>query len=368
MRIVNIMQGTHLGGTEHASLRLMLALKERGHSFEVISLTPIGTLGPVLQEHGIPARGFAYGGRGGWRDYFTLRRALASVQADALLMTGNNLMAMLALGALCRGRRVLAVHFHHTGVKPAWQWRLIYRTACSRFPAGTFPSDFIRAEAETLYPPVKPLARTVRNPLQMPALPSEKERASDRRALGLPEDAPVIGNAGWLIPRKRFDVFLRVAQKVLLKLPNAVFVIAGDGEERAKLERLAGELNIAGNVKWLGWQKDLSLFYPSLDVLLFNSDWDAMGLSPLEAAGYGVPVVASVEHGGLNEMVINDGHGFLLPAHDIAALAEKTVYFIKNKEKARAAALACRARIAELCDAGKIAQEIEAMFKGPPNA
>lgn len=152
MRIVKIIQGTGLGGMEKASLRLMVGLKERGHACEVISLNPVGGLGPLLAECNIPAIGLPYLGKWGWRSFPVLRRALRSAQADALLMTGHNLFAMLALGNLCRGRRVLAVHFHHEGVKPRWQWRLIYRIACRRFQAITFPSDFVHHEAEEIYP------------------------------------------------------------------------------------------------------------------------------------------------------------------------------------------------------------------------
>jgi len=48
-------------------------------------------------------------------------------------------------------------------------------------------------------------------------------------------DAKRIGNAGWLISRKRFDVFLRVAEKVLIKEPKAIFLIAGYRQDREKL-------------------------------------------------------------------------------------------------------------------------------------
>jgi len=359
------MQGTNLGGMEQASLRLMLGLKERGHSCVVVSLTPIGSLGPLLHEQGISVQGLPYLGKGGWRSFSLLRRTLRGIRADALLMTGHNLLAMLALGDLCRGRRLLAIHFHHEGVKPSWQWQLIYRIACSRFQAITFPSDFIRAEAETLYPPVKRLAHTIRNPLAIPELPTAEERWQARAALGLSPDIPVIGNAGWLIPRKRFDIFLRVAHKVLQELPNAMFLIAGDGEDRSRLEAFAAHLNIAERVKWLGWQQDLKHFYQSLDVMLFNSDFDAMGLSPLEAVSYGVSLVASVQKGGLKEIVNNDDCGFLIATHDIVVLAEKTVYFIRNKEAAHKTAMVCRNKIAQISDTRNIAWEIESLLMGP---
>lgn len=362
MKIINIMQGTNLGGMEQAALRLMIGLQERGHSCEVISLNPFGGLGPLLEQQGISATGLAYQGKGGWRSFPTLWRTLRAVEADALIMTGHHLLAMLALGNLCRGKRLLAIHFHHAGVKPLWQWRLIYRVACRRFQAITFPSDFVRDEAEALYPPLKSLSHLVRNPLSIPQLPTNEDRKKARTSLALPHDVPIIGNAGWLIPRKRFDVFLHVAEKVLQVVPDALFLIAGDGEERSRLEALAVQLKISEHVKWLGWQQNLGSFFQSLDVLLFNSDWDAMGLAPLEAMSYGVPLVASVQQGGLQEIITSDEYGYLISSHDVDALASKIIFYLQNPQEARRIALSGRERVKAVSSTAKLTEQVESLL------
>jgi glycosyltransferase involved in cell wall biosynthesis len=359
MRIVNVIQCANLGGMEQASLRLMVGLQERGHSCEVVSLNLVGGLAPLLKEQDIPVVGLSYLGKWGWRSIFQVWRTLRANHADAMLMTGHNLLAMLAIGNLCRGRRILAVHFHHTGVKPLWQWRLIYRLACSRFQAITFPSDFVRQEAEVIYPPVKRISHTVYNPFPIWPVPTPQERYNARLLLGFPVDVRIIGNAGWLIQRKRFDVFLRTAQLILLKVPDALFLIAGDGEERTSLQALAIELNIADRVVWLGWQKKMSQFYQCLDVMLFNSDWDALGLAPLEAISYGVPLVASVQHGGLKEILNKDDYCFLICDHDIKVLAEKVVYYLHHPQEAQTAALLGRERIAKVSNVATIVKKIE---------
>jgi glycosyltransferase involved in cell wall biosynthesis len=342
----------------------MLGLKDLGHSLEVLSLNPIGGLGHLLEKHGIPAKGLPYRGKGGWRSFFLLKQTLNEIQADALIMTGHHLLSMIALGNLCAGRRVLAQHFHHSGVKPDWQWRLIYWLTRQRFQAITFPSDFVRLEAEAIYPQIKCMSHTVRNPLNIPPLPCLEERLNARRALGFQENVLIVGNAGWLIPRKRFDVFLRVAQKVAQEVPNAFFLIAGDGEERLRLETLAKELNIADRVKWLGWQKDLSNFYKSLDVLLFNSDWDALATTPLEAMISGVLLVASQVHGGIKEIINNEAYGFLIPTHDVDALADKVIYFLRNLEEARKVAMTGRERVTQVSNIKRIAGTIESLLLG----
>lgn len=356
------MQCTNLGGMEQASFRLMRGLMERGHQFQVLSLNPLGQLAPLLEDAGISADGLPYRGRGGWRGLLQLRRRLQAIQADALIMTGHNLMGMLALGKTSQGRRILAIHFHHTGVKPTWEWRLIYRVAVREFDAITFPSDFIRMEAEAIYPPVAGRAHTIRNPLAIPELPSEDERRAARAALGLPSDSPIVGNAGWLISRKRFDVFLKVAAEVLKRMPETRFVIAGDGPERVRLETLATELGVSRNLAWLGWQNDLEPFYQSLDVLLFNSDWDAMGQTPLEGLMHGVPVVASVIHGGLSEVMHDEEHAHLFASHDIPGMAQKLEALLQHHELARKMARRAREHLAALCAPARIAAAYERIW------
>jgi len=362
VRILNVMQCTNLGGMEQASLRLMQGLRERGHAIRVVSVNPVGNLGPLLERSGIPAAGVPFAGRFGWRGHRLLRKAIRSAACDGLLVTGPTLSGILALGRVCRGRRVLAVHFHHEGVKPRWQWRRLYAFVAKRFQAVTFPSDFIRREAESICPAIGPIAHTVPNPLLIPPESTPQDRAAARQALGLPPSAPVIGNAGWLIPRKRFDVFLHVAALVRQSLPDAIFLIAGDGPESGRLRALAEKLGIGPSVRWLGWQQEMGLFYRSLDVLVFNSDWDAVGLTPLEAASYGVPVVASVENGGLGEILDRNNCGFVLPVHDVPMLAHRAALFLTDGEFARKVGRAGRARVAEVCSMARCVEAHESLL------
>jgi glycosyltransferase involved in cell wall biosynthesis len=360
MDILNLMQCTDLGGTERASLQLMSGLQQRHHACRVISLNPLGHMAPLLRQQGIPAEGLPYRGIGGVLSAPGLRSRLKQESCDAFIMTGHNLLAMTALGELGNGRRLLAVHHHHTGEKPAWHWRLIYRLAEKTFQAITFPSDFIRREAEALYPPLASKSHTIRNPIEVPVLPTLEQREAARDALGIAPETTVIGNAGWLIPRKRFDVFLRVAAQVAKQEKETMCIIAGDGPERSQLERLAHELGMAERVRWLGWQADMTPFYLSLDCLLFNSDWEALSMTALEALSYAVPLVASVEHGGLGEIVKNEQHGVLLGSHDIEKLSDAVLRSL-GKDGARFA-MAGRARVEQCCEFNACVSAVERLI------
>ncbi|MGH6860527.1 MAG: glycosyltransferase [Phyllobacterium sp.] len=360
MKILNIIQCTDLGGMEQASLRLMQSLQERGHRFKVISLNPLGALKPQLDAAGIEAVGLDYKGVLGWRSVPAFHRIVRNEEADALIMTGSNLLAMLALGKVCRHRRLLAMHFHHS-VRPSWQWMLFYHLAGSRFNSISFPSDFVRLEAESIYRFIRPKTCTIRNPLTAPAPHDRQEVMAAKNRLGLPSNTVLVGNAGWLIARKRFDVFLRAAAVIAKTRPEIRFAIAGDGPERPKLQAMADGLGLAGRIHWLGWISTMRDFYISLDVLLFNSDWDAFGNTPVEAMTYGIPVVASVENGGLKEVIPDERFGYLFSEHDPQRLAAAVLDCIAQK----GCAVNGRDRAVALSDPERIAGEVEKILESP---
>lgn len=362
MEILNIMQCTNLGGMEQASLRLMKGLQDKGHSCRVLSLNPISTLGPLLEEANIPAEGLKYLGMGGWRSFPYLCKKLKSIDAEIVVMTGHNLLAIIALIYFKKKTsRILAMHFHHKGVKPVWQWRLIYEVARKVFHSITFPSDYVRDEAISICPTIKNMSYTIRNPIKVLPLPAKLKHDQAKELLSISPNKQAVGNAGWLIPRKRFDIFLGVAQKVLTIKPNVIFVIAGEGSEGKALRQLSDDLGISEHLIWLGWQKNLDTFYTSLDVLLFNSDWDAMGQTPLEAMAHGVPVVASLLNGGLGEIITTKEEGCLYSTHDIEGMANSVLKILEGKKPHMG--IIGYERVRDLCDSNRCIEQFENLMR-----
>lgn len=348
MKILILIQCTNLGGMEQSTLLFIRELIRIGYQVEVISLNEVGDIGPALEKEGVTVRGIPYRGKFGWRSYPAVRRALCESDSDYLVMVGHNMMAMLAMGRLWEGKRVLSLHFHHRGVMPSWAWGIIYIVAAIKFRSIIYPSKFIHQEALKIAPWIRARSNVISFPIPLYEVTSVTEKSEARRRLGQPEEGFYVGNAGWLIPRKRWDVFLRVAARVVKIIPEARFLIAGDGPERASLELLARDLGIENQVRWLGWQKGLGDFYQALNVMLFNSDWDAMGRTPLEAMSYGIPTVASVVNGGLGEMIIDDRVGFFLQEHDVGKMADEIIRIASDPNAASRYAVAGNQRIKEV--------------------
>jgi len=363
LKILNVIQGTHIGGMEQSSLLLMRELISLGHDISLLSLTKMGLLKKDLEESNIKSRGFPYKGPGGLLDLLNYRSYISSEKADAIMQTGHSLVGMLSLLGRKNIPKILFVHFHHQGVKPKWIWKLIYLVANRIFHHIYFASNFIRDEALLIHPELEKKSSFLPNPLPTRSIRTEKNISHSRSLYNIQSNEFVIGNAGWLIKRKRFDILLRVSAKIKESLPNLKVLIAGDGEEKVNLEELADELDISTDIIWLGWQEDLENFYNAIDVMLFNSDWDAVGLSPLESIQRGIPTYTSVINGGLKEILTGEFSIFIENQHDINILANKILESVHDKENLTDITMKCRDHVNSISKPENIAEQVLSKIK-----
>ncbi len=362
MRILNIIQCTNLGGMEWASFRLMSELIDKGHECSLLSLNRMGPLKAILEDHKITYHSLDYGNDNKIKTYFKLRKFVKGSNYDAIVMTGHNFIASLVLLGTPCSRKIGAMHFHHEGVLPYWKWKLIYLINNLTFDIITFPSDYVRAEAVRINNKIDSKAFTLRNPLKIPAHSiSERDVSNFLTQHGIPVGAFVVGNAGWLIQRKRFDVFLETAKYVIEINSNVHFIIAGDGELRASIISHAIELGIDKNIHFIGWVADLSLFYSAINVLLFNSDWDCFPTTPIEAMSYAKPVVASIEHGGLSE-ILDNNNGWITNKHDPRILSEYVIEALGNQGSIRG--VRARKSVISMCSPSLVASQFESYLFG----
>jgi glycosyltransferase involved in cell wall biosynthesis len=366
MKVINIIQCTNLGGMERASVRLMEAMQENGYDFSLISLHSLGALKGDLDRANISSVGLNYWGPAGIGVIRQIASQLVKRSDAQIIMTGPHLAAMLGMKLAGRRGKFLAVHYHHEGVKSPAAWRFLYRMALDRFDWVTFPSDFVHDEACSLFPALAARSLTIRYPNDPPPAITHDERNTARHAWNLADDAFVVGNGGWLIHRKRFDIFIRVAARVAAVEPKARFLIAGGGEDEAKLRALAEELGIEDRIIWLGWLENMQPFYHALDALLFNTEWDALPVTPQEAVASGIPLVASVANGGLREIFDTTLAERILKTHDIEALADQLIEIANKPQLAHERAQSSRDHFLKLSNPQKIAEAHIRIMTDPP--
>ena len=154
---------------------------------------------------------------------------------------------------------------------------------------------------------------------------------------------PVVGAVSTLRPAKRLDVLIDAMPAVLAAVPDAQFVIAGDGPLEADLRAQAARLGVAP--VFLPWQPPTYRFLQGLDVYVLSSGWEAFPIGPLEAQACGVPQVVS-RVGGTAESVTPDT-GLLVPPREPAALAEAIIELLRDDARRAAMSAASRVRYAE---------------------
>ncbi len=158
-------------------------------------------------------------------------------------------------------------------------------------------------------------------------------RFCKRDELNIPQQAPVVGIVANLRPVKRIVDFLHAARIVKDQVPQAIFIIVGDGQERPALQALTAELGLEPSVFFLGLRTDIPELLSAFDVGVLSSHSESFSNSVIEYLAAGLPVVAT-DVGGIRELIRHGENGYVVSPQDHQALAKYiTVVLTGNLEK-----------------------------------
>ena len=173
------------------------------------------------------------------------------------------------------------------------------------------------------------------------------DTAGDRRVLhelGFDMDGPVVGILGSLRPEKDHATFLRAARIVTDAMPQARFLIIGDGVCRPELEKLCVTLGISRNVRFTGARHDVAQMLSTLDVFALTSTTECLPMALLEAMACARPAVCTAV-GGVSEVVTDGVTGYLVPPKDPEQLAGRLLRLLGDPVAARVMGRAGRRRV-----------------------
>ena len=181
-----------------------------------------------------------------------------------------------------------------------------------------------------------------------------------KRELGLGE-SKVVGVVAKLSPVKGHGHFLEAAALISKAHGDVRFLIVGDGSERTRLEREAGELGLSGKVHFIGVRDDVPAVLKLMDVLVLSSLSEGSPNVVLEGMAAGVPVVA-MRVGGVPEVVEDGVSGFLVDTGDAPGLSNAVLRLLNDADRAREMGKKSRAIAVENYDINRVVARVEDVF------
>jgi L-malate glycosyltransferase len=160
----------------------------------------------------------------------------------------------------------------------------------------------------------------------------------------LPHQAPVVGNVAALVPHKGQRYLIDAAHLVVQELPDARFVILGEGELRDHLERQVREYRLEKHVFLPGFRTDVLGCIKGFDLFVMSSVTEGLGTSLLDAMACGKAIVAT-DTGGIPEVVDPSVTGTLVPPRDARAMATAIVSLLSDAATRQAMGAAGLARV-----------------------
>ncbi len=308
-RIFHVIYSFQVGGSEMVVRDLVESLPDFAHG--VAALEGGGLLENELRDRGTPTWNIARENRGLLNPIRKLWSAMGRFQPDIVHTHHLHELVYALPAAKLRFRPIVHTEHEYFSLQVGRAGALLQRLSnlCAAVTAvNQETADYLKGRLGL--PDEK--VRTIVNGVDVQRFGST---LADRSALGLTGDEVVIGSVARLDPVKNHALLVSAFAKVLLSHPRAVLLLVGDGQERARLERLCGSLNVGEKVRFLGARRDIPQLLAAMDVFALASTAEGLPLSLLEAMAARKAIV-STNVGGVPAVVRNDETGFLVESRN----------------------------------------------------
>ena len=335
-----------VGGAETLLVNLVQKLDPKRFTPEVVCLKEPGPLGERLIEEGFTVHHGLLAGKYDLRVLPRLVRLMRQRKYAAVITVGaGDKMFWGRLAARIAKVPVIAAALHSTGWPDGvgrlnrWLTPITDAFIAVAKPHGKFLVEFERFPESRV--------KVVPNGVDTERFAPANQNNTFREELGVGPTTPLVGILAALRPEKNHELFLRSAKRILEQVPEARFVIIGDGDCRGDLEKIANELNLLGDepkVHFLGNRDDVPAVLAAIDVLALTSHNEANPVSILEAMSCGKPVVTT-DVGSVRESVREGETGHVVPAGDEDALVERLTGLLLDPLRSQAWGDAGRRRV-----------------------
>lgn len=347
IRLAQLITELDPGGAERVVYELATGLDPKRFLQVVVSLKPAdGQIAEELAGSGV--RVLSVGMRTKL-DFFALWRLERILKEEAVQMLHTHLFHADILGRLAAAKAgvravISTAHVVEGRFRPWRHW--VERATSHLVDAEVCVSEAVRRYMlEHGCMPVEKL-RVIWNGVDPARFAGPFDRASIRRSLGIRGDEPLLLSVGRLRRQKGHDIALRAFAIISGRMPSARLLVAGDGPERKRLERLVRRLGLEGRACFIGQRRDVPELLAAADCVLMPSRYEGFGLAVAEAMAAGRPVVAS-RVDSLMELIEDGVSGLLVEPEDPQALAEGALKVLGSSSLAQSLGARGKARVVE---------------------
>ena len=274
-------------------------------------------------------------------------------------MFGSNVWAAV-LGRLA-GVPVIVAHEHGWSYEGQPVRRFLDRVLVARSSDAIIASSELArtrmVEVERINPERTRLVY-IRNGIAQPVPSGRPIRAE----LGIPDDAPLVLAVARLDPYKSLHVLASAAQQLAREFPDLRVLIAGEGPERPRLERLIAKLRLTDVLTLLGARSDVPDLIAACDVATLCSYSETTPLAIMEYMALGKAVVAT-RAGGIPDLIEDHVHGLLVAPDDRTALAQAIASLLRDPELARDMGRRGKERQRREFSIDAVAREVEDLYE-----
>jgi glycosyltransferase involved in cell wall biosynthesis len=356
VKILHVDSALEWRGGQNQVLLSAGGMASRGHA-ATLACRAGGALEERARASGIPLRPLAFG-RGDFSlaGTLALARVYRELRPDVVHLhdphgIGAGLLAARLTGSAAHLVGTRRVDFPLRGPLSRWKYGACDRLiAVSQAIMRVLDADGVpRARLRLVYEGV-------------PDRPPEDGGRKALAALGVPEGAPVVGKVAALADHKDHMTFLAAAARVSERLPEARFLIVGDGELRSRVEARVRELGLEGRCLVTGFRTDLDRLIPAFTVFCLSSRTEGLGTSLLDAMCFSRPIVATAA-GGIPEAVEDGLTGRVVPVQSPEALAAALLEVLCDPARQRAMGEAGRRRFEERFTADRMVEETLEVYR-----
>lgn len=204
-------------------------------------------------------------------------------------------------------------------------------------------------------------ATVIRSGVRLADFPAPVDAAALKMSAGIGRHKTLVVSIGNLKPQKNAGDFVAAAAKAAAAVPDARFVFLGDGPQKTALQAKAFALGLGGSLQFLGWRRDGARWLAAADVFAMTSLWEGLPRALVEAMKTGLPSVCYATDGVVD--VLRDGeNGFLVPAGDVDAFADRLVRLLTDEPLRRKLGAAAAAAIGPEFDIDGMVRAQEALY------